>query len=80
MTTKFTTPDITVPQDDNLHKSDINNHGNIDENSAAILTVDQLSIVTAAGIPLVDKLSYQLKKVKRWLSLVNPDRVNLLPV
>ncbi|SNT70067.1 ABC transporter ATP-binding protein [Psychrobacter sp. LV10R520-6] len=62
MTTKFTTPDITVPQDDNLHKSDINNHGNIDENSAAILTVDQLSIVTAAGIPLVDKLSYQLKK------------------
>jgi len=62
MTTKFTTPDITVTQDDNLHKSDINNHDSADENSAAILTVDQLSIVTAAGIPLVDKLSYQLKK------------------
>jgi len=36
--------------------------GSASEQVSAILTVDQLSIVTTAGILLVDKLSYQLNK------------------
>ncbi|WP_201557763.1 ABC transporter ATP-binding protein [Psychrobacter sp. 72-O-c] len=46
----------TVKQNNERHQSSTS------EQASTILTVDQLSIVTTAGIPLVDKLSYQLKK------------------
>lgn len=55
MITKPTTTATKVKKDHATNKSTF-------EDSTLMLTVEQLSIVTQTGIPLVDKLSYQLSQ------------------
>ncbi len=53
---------MMTERDNQPLQSNVNSKSNVNSNNVPMLTVNQLSIVTDAGVTLVDKLSYQLSQ------------------